>query len=238
MNRTLTTMMLAALAATVPAGAAPTADATTQESFRIMFESFEWPSVIFADLRLDREQTVEPSAEPPQIFPIVIDPNDPPEVPLTVSSERITVSGWVQLCNYELGYCLADSVSSLPLATGAASFEDLPMPGNTIQAEFEMDLMDPYINGVQTVSISFEASKPTATHTSVNMPSDPNAWTYGGAVHANASVRPLTMTRSGYDIQGQATSTFGGPFDLENNAAIYDASYSRSAAAVAAVDAP
>jgi hypothetical protein len=131
MKRLITCFAVSAMALTVaPASANPTASARTRDVIYISVASYLPSGQIGGWLEFTRTTEPGPSVDPNSLFPIVVDPNDPPEPPASAATETWTGYGYLYLCDWYAGGC-----SELQLTGDDAptlTIDDLPAPGNAI----------------------------------------------------------------------------------------------------------
>jgi len=163
----------------------------------------------FVDLffRYERRTTPAPAVDPGSVFPITIDPNDPPAVPANAVTEEVTLDGYASICEWSTG-CWGTYLSQDSVPAGFLSFDDAPLPGNAITVSGTLTLDDGPVP--VEVTIQMRGARPAVTRLwTDNTIMHPNVWADGSEVHAGTDTYVPLLTRHTYSTTGSATSMFG-----------------------------
>lgn len=205
MNRTLAIGLLAVALPILPANANPASSLQVRDTGMMEAHSSAGNKQSSVVLFYERVATLAPGATTGDIFPITIDPNDPPELPVAVTETRVTISGWAFVCDWDLGGCSDRQIPAGTPAETILTFEDQPMPGNAIAFDTTFQLGGNL--GAITLPLSIRATRPSATRLwTDNTVLHPNLWTEGRDAHAGVDLDQPLITRHGYTLTG----TIGG----------------------------
>jgi hypothetical protein len=146
----------------------------------------------------ERLTQLEPAVNPGPIFPITVDPNNPPAAPASAVSESVTIQGaGLFYCDFDLGVCDQEFISPGTPNDGLITLEDSPLPGNAMNVVAEVDL-----SGV-TVSIDARLARPGTTRLwTDNTILHPNVWQDGNTLSAKPEVIQPILTRHTYQMEG------------------------------------
>lgn len=207
MRRLTLLVALASAAVAAPAAANPTAEAELRDNGSIGGGAYNGSISVNANLNFTRTTSVGPSVDPNGLFPIVVDPNDPPEPPVSATSETLQVSGHVGICNYAVFQCSNLFFSQLP--TGSAlTIEDLPAVGNSIT--WNIAAVANGSLGAVPVTATLTAARPAMSTTQPFGGSQQvNPWTDGSDVHAEVRSDTPILSRGAYTISGSFQTPFG-----------------------------
>lgn len=229
MKRLLTLAVAAIALGAIPVSANPTASADIRDQGFIGGSFYNGTISVGGQANFYRTTSIDPSVDPNSLFPIIIDPNDPPEPPVGATSETLTVSGNIGICNYAVFGCSNFNFSNL--TGGTLVFDDLPLAGNSIT--WTMSGIATGGLGPQPISISLTAARPAYTGLDpFNGNHQVNPWIDGSDVHVNESSFTRLFSRNQYIVTGSVQTTFG-TFALTGSYAYLD----RYVQAAASVDA-
>ena len=232
MKRLLTTIAIAGIAlSAVPAHAdEPSVTSRVRDTGQV-FGWFPMPNG-HADIYLNYQRTTTPapSVDPGSIFPITIDPNDPPETPANAVTESLTLQGWISTCDWNIG-CWSAYLTEASVPEGFLSFDDAPLPGNAITVSGTLSLEDgPF---PLDVTIQIRGARPDVTRLwTDNTVLHPNVWVDGSDAHAGTDTYAPLITRHTYSASGSVSSALG---TVPAQSAGFD--FNRSVEAFTSVDA-
>lgn len=226
MKRTIALLALAAAASTVPASADdPSATARIRDTGGVQAEVHTGDGVIGLYLTFERVTTPEAGLDPNGLFPIVIDPNNPPEPPASATSETWSLQGYVYMCDWNVGWCEDRGLTSADASL--LSIEDSPLAGNAMHVTGMVALPS------GPVEVDLRAAKPQVTRLwTDNTIVHPNVWQDGSDVHAGTDTYAPLLTRHTYSVTGTIDAPLGG-----GSLTYGGASFNRDAQAFTSADA-
>lgn len=209
MKRLFVTIVIAGTALGVAPAQADDPSATAQiRDHGQVYASF-YEGNLGVDLYLNYERKITPglAVDPGSVFPITIDPNDPPEAPASLVTESLTFSGFVFACEWSVG-CWNRSIDVDSVPAGFFTFEDSPLPGNALTLSGSLSLEDgPY---PLDLAIDLRADRPAVTRLwTDNTIVHPNVWADGSDVHVGSDTYAPLLTRHTYEVTGSASSVLG-----------------------------
>lgn len=198
--------LFAAAVALMIVPSAGQADVSTQ-TLETGFVSFGWndgPDYLYGEVWISSTSDLDPSVDPGSVFPIVIDPNDPPEPPVSATSSTVRASGYVNGClevldefNDPTYRCFGSNIDE-PLTSDEVSFDGVPLPGNAYTFSFDTTIDGPVGEPVP-LSLSGSFAKPDDTYIGVcPMCVRVNPWMHEGTTHADIRHSETILSRSGY----------------------------------------
>lgn len=208
MKRLFPSVLIAAMALGVPAASAdePSASAKIRDNGTIYAGFPAADGILEVWVNYERVITPGPTVDPGSLFPIVVDPNDPPEPPAGAIQESMTYSGYAIYCDWNIG-CWDTGISNATVPAGFLTIEDAPLAGNaiTIDGALEMNGPMPF-----TLDLNVRAARPGVTRLwTDNAVVHPNVWSDGSEAHAGTDTYVPLLTRHTYQVNGSATGPFG-----------------------------
>lgn len=218
MKRLLTLALAAIALGTIPASANPTASVDIRDQGAIGGSYYDGAISAGGQIFFSRTTTVDPSADPNSLFPIIVDPNDPPEPPASATSETLTVGGNLSICTFGVFACSYASFSDL---TGSSlTFDDLPLAGNSVT--WTTTAVATGGLGPQPMTMTLTAARPSYTGLDpFNGSQQVNPWIDGSDAHVSESSFTRLFARSQYIVTGSVQTTFG-TFALVGSYAFFD----------------
>ena len=195
----------AVLLVALPLGArADVGAALTDNAWVSIFYSDD-STYITGDLWIESATSPAPAIDPDSLFPIVIDPNDPPEPPVALTETTQTLRGYLNGCGEledEFGNptfrCFGGDFEQ-PFAPGDLTFDGVPLPGNAMTFSATVEIDGPFGDPMFVdLDGSFAEPRntvfdPCPTCTSVN------PWIHDGATHVDVDAYDALIVRNGYD---------------------------------------
>lgn len=211
MKRLVLVALTAIALATPPASANPTATTSVRDLSQIQLTYYDPNSgySVGGYIRVDRATSVAPSANPGNVFPIVVDPNDPPEPGVSATEDEVYVDGQIGVCTYQPYYGYQCSRFDFD-ETHAASLEVemLPAPGNALR--WSISVVAQGNLGPQPITVTGVAQRPGF---SVTRPLDTelriNPWFDGAQAHVDTQAWIPVIDRYNYDVSGTFTTSQG-----------------------------
>lgn len=209
MKRALVLVTLALCAQAMQASADPGADLTLFDSVNgaaSVPQSGGYFSANFGAVRL-----TEPGVgfDPNDLFPLTVDPNDPPAAP-SVLAESVVGNIYVTRCIFPL--C---SFGSVALDPDSITFDDVPQSGNAFDIEASVPISGTL--GAQTIDVTLRLDRPGFTAlTTPNAQVNPNAWLDEGQPHFDMTAYVPVFQRNGYIVSG-AFDDGSGPIAVAGN---------------------
>jgi len=201
------TMILsaAALLATLPVGARADVTTSTTESANVQFFYADGPTQIYGEARITSTTSPAPAADPGSLFPIVIDPNDPPAPPAALTETVQELNGYVNGCGeFDDGFgnptfrCFGSSFDQ-PLAPGEVTFDGVPLPGNAMTFSVTVEIDGPF-GDPMLIDLDGTFAEPSSTgYGSCPTCTDVNPWMHDGTTHVDVDSYQSLLYRSGYD---------------------------------------
>lgn len=139
----------------------------------------------------------DPAFDPGSLFPIVVDPNNPPVLPANVVQDSFILSGYMTVCDWSIGTCSDGPISNADML----SIEATPLPGNAIRIAGTVNL-DGGLGPID-LPIDVRAARPAVTRLwTDNAIVHPNIWTDGDQAHAGTDTYAPLITRHTYSVTG------------------------------------
>lgn len=197
----------------LPSSAAATTDLV--ESIPLNFDvnepienGFLW---MFGNLSIEVVSRVAPSADPGSLFPIVIDPNDPPTPPAAATDVtrqlRGVIHGCLEIYEPEYSFRCYDVGIDEPLAESELTIGSVPLPGNDIHLATTLEVVD-HFGDPHEIDLAATLERPSETSTGLcaHQCANVNPWISGGDAHIGVSHGDVILFRNGYAIEMNLTS--------------------------------
>lgn len=218
-------MLTVALAATIAPSIA-TADVATSltETYNANVFWGDGPSQIWGSLQIDVTTTPAPAVDPGSLFPIVIDPNDPPTPPASATEVTRRLTGYLSGCvetedqwGNPTYRCFGGSFDQ-QLDADEVTLDGVPLPGNAVTFATTVEISDPW-GQPASVAIGGELYEPFDTATGLCATCvRANPWLHDGRAHLDLRSDQVLLSRSGYEGELQVTVPFVSsdplPFDI------------------------
>lgn len=215
MRRLLPILLTLTALAPWPSSAAPTSNAKILDYMSGGGDFYGNDGFAYASFGMLRTTTPAPAVDPGSLFPVVIDPNNPPALPAGVTDEEISFSGQIFLCDLDW-YCNFYSTTE---PTGVV-IEDLPARGNSISWTE---------SGVTTgglgdlpFTLTFTLSRPAQTRLApFGGYQFANPWIEDSDIHFDARAWQPIMFRDGYVLSAELSTALG-DFQLAGSGSFHE----------------
>jgi hypothetical protein len=186
----------------LPARAAVTTDVA--EVATVFINHFDGPTQLFGDLFIEQTTSLDPVVDPNSLFPIVIDPNDPPDPPASLATTSRRVRGQLSGCgefldqfNQLVFRCFGGGIDQ-PMAEGDLTFDAVPLPGNAFTFSMSVTVAGPFGDPlVFDIDGAFAEPRNTGLGACPGC-ANVNPWMNEGRVHVDLDHYEALISRTGY----------------------------------------
>lgn len=189
----------------LPLGARADVTTSLTEAVNVQLFYAEGPTQIYGEAWITSTTTPAPAADPGSLFPIVIDPNDPPEPPAAVAETTQQLRGYLNGCaEFDDGFgnptfrCFGSDFDQ-PLEPGEVTFDSVPLPGNAMTFSVTVEVDGPF-GDPMLVDLDGAFAEPSNTgYGGCPLCADVNPWMHDGTTHIDVESYQSLLYRNGYE---------------------------------------
>lgn len=189
----------------LPMGARADVSTSLTEAANVQIFYTDAPNYLYGEAWITSTTTPAPAADPGTLFPIVVDPNDPPEPPAAATELTQQLRGYLTGCGeFEDAFgnptfrCFGGNFDQA-LEPGEVTFDSVPLPGNAMTFSVTVEVEGPF-GDPMLVDLDGAFAEPSSTgYGACPLCTDVNPWMHDGTTHVDVDSYQSLIYRNGYD---------------------------------------